>query len=85
MWLSICGRTVGGSSGFFASVWQEYSKADSRWAVADPGVVAVEILTVVAGGPLAAWAAYLVARNDARYLFWVMVLSVGELYGDFVS
>ena len=53
MYLSMHGRTVNASRGFFASVWQEYSLADSRWGVADPGIVAVELLTVVVKGPLA--------------------------------
>lgn len=85
MWLSVFGHTVGSSTGFFASVWQEYSKADSRWAVADPGVVSVEILTVIGGGSLAAYAAYLVSRGDARYHFWIVVLCTAELYGDFMT
>ena len=53
VYLSMHGRTVNASRGFFASVWQEYSLADSRWGVADPGIVAVELLTVVVKGPLA--------------------------------
>jgi len=84
VYLSIFGRTVNTSRGFFASIWQEYSHADARWAVADAGVVSVEVLTVVLGGPLAAYAAYSVAKNDARCHFWIAILCTAELYGDFV-
>ncbi|WFD36412.1 GDP-Man:Man3GlcNAc2-PP-dolichol alpha-1,2-mannosyltransferase [Malassezia cuniculi] len=83
-WLAIDALIHVFRAGFFAEVWQEYSKADSRWGVADPGVVSVEILTVVLGGPLAAYAAYLVARGDQRYYLYVVVLCTAELYGDFV-
>lgn len=84
MYLSISGRTVGASRGLFAGLWQEYSRADARWAVADATVVSVEILTAVVAGPLAACAAYLVARNDVRRDFCIAILCTVELYGDFV-
>lgn len=85
VWLSLAGRTVNSSKGFFASVWQEYSYADSRWGVADAGIVSVELLTVVLTGPLAAYTAYLVQRNDLRYHFWLVLLCGAELYGDYVG
>lgn len=84
MWLSVQGRTVATSRGFFASVWQEYSYADRRWAVADAGIVSVELLTVVLTGPLAAYTAWLVLRRDAGYHVWLVLLCGAELYGDYV-
>lgn len=79
------GRTVNTSKGFFASIWQEYSYADARWGIADSGIVSVELLTVVLTGPLAAYTALLVLRKDLRYHFWIILLCVAELYGDYVS
>ena len=78
------GRTVNTSKGFFASVWQEYSNADQRLGFADPSIVSVELLTVVLTGPLAAYTAMLVQRNDMRYHFWLAILCTAELYGDYV-
>lgn len=47
LYLSTFGRTVNGSKGFFAYLWQEYAKADARWGWSDPNVVSLEILTVL--------------------------------------
>ncbi|PKI82280.1 hypothetical protein MVES_003795 [Malassezia vespertilionis] len=85
VWLSMDGRTVNTSHGFFASVWQEYSQADTRWGVADAGIVAVELLTAACTGPLAAYTARLVRRKDARYHFWLVLLCTAELYGDYMT
>ncbi|WFD32025.1 hypothetical protein MSPP1_003067 [Malassezia sp. CBS 17886] len=72
VYLSVAGRT-------------EYSHADTRWATADPGIVAVELLTAVLTGPLAAYTAYLVQRADKRYHVWLMALCIAELYGDYMT
>ncbi|CCU99885.1 unnamed protein product [Malassezia sympodialis ATCC 42132] len=84
VYLSLFGRTVDSSVGFFASVWKEYSLADRRWAIADPGVVAVELFTVIGTGALALYTAKLVLQQDARYHFWLCFLCICELYGDYV-
>ncbi|CAD6889742.1 unnamed protein product [Tilletia laevis] len=85
LYLSTFGRTVGASSSFFAYMWQDYSRADLRWGIAEPTVVSLEILTVLGGGPLALYCAYLLAKEDARYHYWVVVLSTAELYGGFMT
>lgn len=41
---------------------REYGKADRRWAGRDPGVISLEILTVVLGGPAAALCAYAIVK-----------------------
>lgn len=48
-----------------ARMWREYGKADSRWLGADLGVVALEILTVLLGGPIAAYICYLVYKSSS--------------------
>ncbi|PGH30867.1 hypothetical protein GX50_06368 [[Emmonsia] crescens] len=48
-----------------ARLWQEYGKADSRWLGADLGVVALELLTVLLGGPAAVYICYLVYKSSS--------------------
>ena len=46
-------------------MWQEYGKADARWVGADLGVVALEILTVFGGTPVAAIICYLAYKASS--------------------
>lgn len=39
-------------------------------------------VTVLGAGPLAGYCAYLISVDDPIYHFWVVVLSVAELYGS---
>lgn len=54
----VYGAAYGGSQPS-ARLWQEYAKADHRWATADPTVVSLELLTVFLGGPAAIYVCYL--------------------------
>ena len=66
-----------------AKLWQEYAKADKRWAGADLTVISLELLTVFAAGPLAAYICYLIRQRNSggKLWFWASVLATGELYG----
>eukprot|EP00054_Salpingoeca_dolichothecata_P021319 m.136223 g.136223 ORF g.136223 m.136223 type:complete len:216 (-) comp23943_c0_seq2:118-765(-) len=65
----------------WAFIWKEYGKADSRWAIRDPTVISLEILTVLVAGPLAALLVYAIwTRKPYRHLLQVCI-SVMELYG----
>lgn len=95
----VYGATHGTGPG--ARLWQEYGKADARWAVADPCVIALEILTVFLGGPVAIYTCYLLWRasrggNDkaraaergaAKGKLWLVApaLATAELYGGFMT
>ncbi|KAF3925413.1 hypothetical protein AA313_de0202568 [Arthrobotrys entomopaga] len=68
-----------------ALIWQEYAKADSRWSVADPVVVAIELPTVLLEGPGAAYICYLLANEKASVWFWILVVAVGEIYGGWMT
>ncbi|RPA86183.1 Emopamil-binding protein [Ascobolus immersus RN42] len=68
-----------------AGLWKEYGKADIRWGNADVGVLTLELLTVLAGGPLAAWICVQVARGEPRRWFWITVLATAELYGGWMT
>ncbi|PGH09056.1 hypothetical protein AJ79_05785 [Helicocarpus griseus UAMH5409] len=52
-------------SGPTARLWQEYGKADSRWLGADLGVVSLELLTVLLGGPASAYICYLAYKSSS--------------------
>lgn len=76
-----------------ALLWQEYAKADARWGGADLGVISLELLTVLIGGPLATYICYLLIKGygstattgsrgfGGKLVFWMTVLATGELYG----
>ncbi|KNC46765.1 uncharacterized protein AMSG_03193 [Thecamonas trahens ATCC 50062] len=69
------------SDSWAASIWVEYGKADTRWAGNDPGVAALELLTVFIAGPLAAWLCWAIWTRRADRHVWQVVISVMELYG----
>lgn len=68
---------------FMAKLWQEYAKADRRWAGADLTIISLELLTVFGAGSLALYICELVRRQDAggKLWFWGSILATGELYG----
>lgn len=77
----------------FAKLWQEYAKADSRYAGIDLTTLSLEIITVFVAGPLAFYVAELIRHDprlrargkmSGRTCFWAMVLATGELYGGYV-
>ncbi|KIJ54395.1 hypothetical protein M422DRAFT_222000 [Sphaerobolus stellatus SS14] len=85
LYLSTFGRTVITSTGPFAELWMEYARADTKWGIADPTVVSLEILTVLGAGPMAAYIAYLLVKNDPVRHYWIVVISTAELYGGFMT
>ncbi|EAW14339.1 EXPERA domain-containing protein [Aspergillus clavatus NRRL 1] len=81
-----------------ARLWQEYAKADHRWAGADVTVISLELLTVLLGGPAAVYVCYLLwkasssrssasARGTAKAKLWLVApaLATAELYGGFMT
>ncbi|KAL1923990.1 uncharacterized protein VTP21DRAFT_7025 [Calcarisporiella thermophila] len=85
VWLSIGGNNVEGSTGFMADLWKEYSKADSRWAIADPTIVAIEAITAVFCGPLCLVVALCIHKKHPWRHVWQVVLVVCELYGGYMT
>ncbi|GAA5970287.1 hypothetical protein JCM11641_001650 [Rhodosporidiobolus odoratus] len=78
-------RTVNSANSTLASLWHEYSLADTRWGVSDPTVVSVELITVLGAGPLAIWCCESLRRGEEGWKFWIVVLSVAELYGGWMT
>ncbi|KAG4958908.1 hypothetical protein JHK87_035541 [Glycine soja] len=69
-------------TGFFlAEVWKEYSKADSRYAGRDAGVVTIEGLTAVLEGPASLLAVYTIATGKSYNYILQFAISLGQLYG----
>ncbi|KAI6027644.1 Emopamil-binding protein [Pisolithus microcarpus] len=85
LYLSTFGKSVNTSTGVFAEMWKEYTLADTRWGVADPTVVSLEILTVLGGVPLCWYILSLLVKNDPARHYWIVVLSVAELYGGWMT
>ncbi|BGP20824.1 hypothetical protein JCM10213_008141 [Rhodosporidiobolus nylandii] len=78
-------RTVNSAVGPLASLWREYALADTRWGVSDAGIVSVELITVLGAGPLCVVVAEGIRRGGAAWRFWIVVLSVAELYGGWMT
>lgn len=80
-----------------ARMWQEYGKADHRWETSDPTLISLELLTVLLGGPAAAYVCYLLYRSarhgsnaehaHVKSRLWLVapVLATGELYGGWMT
>lgn len=69
----------------FSALWNEYAKADQRWAGSDLTVISLELLTVFIGGPLALWICDCLRKGKGSAWFWMVVLATGELYGGFMT
>ena len=74
-----------------ARMWQEYARADSRYAGIDITTLSLEIITVFLAGPLALYVAESIRRDmkgkgrlAGGTWFWAGALAVGELYGGYV-
>ncbi|GAA5828601.1 hypothetical protein JCM11251_000871 [Rhodosporidiobolus azoricus] len=79
-------RTVNTATGPLASLWSEYTLADSRWGISDPGVVSIELITVLFAGPAAVWTAELMRRGEeGGWRVWIIILSTAELYGGWMT
>jgi hypothetical protein len=62
---------------------KEYARADYRWGISDPTVVALEILTFFGVGPLAGYILKQLVNDDPARHYWLIVLSTAELYGGY--
>lgn len=69
---------------YFAEVWKEYSKGDSRYAARESGVVAIEGITAVLEGPASLLAVYAIATKQPYSYILQVVISLGQLYGTAV-
>ncbi|KAG9293446.1 hypothetical protein G9A89_009170 [Geosiphon pyriformis] len=85
VYMSIFGRTVATSSGPLAELWKEYGKADSRWLIAEPTVVSIEIPTFIICGPLALFVLWALIYDHPSRHPAQMFLCTCELYGGWMT
>ncbi|KAL6060656.1 EBP like [Balamuthia mandrillaris] len=85
LWMSIGGTVAENKTNPFAPLWREYANADKRWAVADPTVVSIEILTVVVCTFLCILLIDAVVNKRPTRHFYQVTLSVMELYGGWMT
>ncbi|EJF63486.1 Emopamil-binding protein [Dichomitus squalens] len=85
LYYSLFGRQVATSSGLMAQMWKEYAFADFRWAVSDPTVVSLEILTVFGVGTICFYVLKQLVQDDPARHYWIIVLSTSEIYGGWMT
>ncbi|KAL3695692.1 hypothetical protein R1sor_009768 [Riccia sorocarpa] len=67
---------------YFAEVWKEYGKGDSRYPARDTTIVLIEGITAVVEGPAALLAVYAILKNKPYSHSLQLATSLGQLYGD---
>ncbi|KAJ8047398.1 3-beta-hydroxysteroid-Delta(8),Delta(7)-isomerase [Holothuria leucospilota] len=68
----------------WSEIWKEYSKADSRYILAQSTTVAIEIMTAWILGPMCLMVVWLhYKRNTTRYVL-ELIIAVSHLYGTTV-
>jgi hypothetical protein len=77
-------KTAAKSDTYMGWLWREYGRADSRWAVRDPNVISIEILTVLIG-VLCIFQIYgTYFKTKWRHPLQI-VICVSELYGGWMT
>ena len=66
-------------------VWTEYGKSDYRWLYGDPGVVCLEIVTVLMEAPLCWLILYLMLKKSPWRHPIQILICIGELYGLYMT
>ncbi|THH01913.1 hypothetical protein EW026_g877 [Hermanssonia centrifuga] len=85
LYYSMFGKTIATTPGPLAEMVKEYARADFRWALADPTIVSLEILTVLGAGPMACYILKQLASDDPARHYWIIVLCTGEIYGGWMT
>ncbi|BBN02179.1 cholestenol Delta-isomerase [Marchantia polymorpha subsp. ruderalis] len=69
-------------SNYFAEVWKEYGKGDSRYPARDSTIVLIEGITAVIEGPASLLAVYAILTSKPYAHTLQIATSLGQLYGD---
>ncbi|GJD12931.1 Emopamil-binding protein [Galdieria sulphuraria] len=77
--------TVNRATHWSAILWKEYAKADPRWGRFHDCTVALEVPTSILWGPLSLACAYGVYYKKPWRFYWQTILSLGELYGNWMT
>lgn len=73
------GQTAAQSDSPAAFTWREYGKADVRWSGSDPGIMALELITVFGSGPLCLLCAWAIKERKAWRHILQASICVAEL------
>ena len=65
-------------------IWREYGRADARWAVRDPTVISIEIITVLVG-VLCVVNIYAIWRQNPYRDVIQIIICTSELYGGWMT
>lgn len=72
------------SNTYLGWIWREYGRADSRWAIHDPTIISLEIITVFLG-LLCLFQIYAIAKKRPWRHVLQVIICVAELYGGWVT
>ncbi|KAF6016603.1 EBPL [Bugula neritina] len=84
VYISLTGG-VENSTHWLSYVWKEYGKADARWLVAEPNIVAMELLTCSFDSVLCVVLMHAILTNKPWRHFVQITLCVCELYGGYMT
>ena len=76
--------TAAKSESFVGFIWREYARADTRWAVRDPNVISIEIMTVFMGFLCYVQVYGILKRCSWRHSLQI-IICVAELYGGWMT
>ena len=79
------GCTAKNSDSPWAFIWNEYSRADSRWNVRDTNVMCLELITVCLFGPLCLLASFAVWSKKPWRHALQLIICTAELYGGWMT
>lgn len=80
-WFSMYYDIIPGDQSFLSQLWKEYSKGDSRYAIADNFTVCMETLTACLWGPFSFWLVFAFLANKPYRFVLQLIISLGQLYG----
>lgn len=83
-YFSVNSLDIAGRSDLFGQLWKEYSLSDSRYLMQDSFLVCMETITAVLWGPLSFVCAYFIVTDHPARHPLQMLISSGQLYGDFL-
>lgn len=80
-WFSMYYDIIPGDQSFLSQLWKEYSKGDSRYAIADNFTVCMETVTACLWGPFSFWVVFAFLTNKPYRFVLQLIISLGQLYG----
>lgn len=80
-WFSLYYDIIPADQSFLSQLWKEYSKGDSRYAIADNFTVCMETVTAWLWGPFSFWTVFAFLTNKPYRFVLQLIVSLGQLYG----